>query len=69
VRTTATVHDTDVLRELDDGRRLAWRTYRDLLRDLHGEEYERVEGEAWQELQRELRRIERRRKTITRNTA
>lgn len=65
---TAIVHDADKLRELDDGERQAWQAYSNQLRDLTGEEYERVESESWEELQRELRRLERRRKTLTRNS-
>ena len=65
---TAIVHDTEKLRELDDGERQAWRSYSDQLRDLSGEEYERVESESWDELQRELRKLDRRRKTLTRNS-
>ena len=65
---TAIVHGADKLRELDDGERQAWQVYVDRLRDLSGEEYERVESDSWDELQRELRRLERRRKTLTANT-
>jgi cell division septum initiation protein DivIVA len=65
---TAIVHDADKLRELDDGERQAWKAYSDQLRDLTGVEYERVETESWNELQRELRQLERRRKTLTRNS-
>jgi hypothetical protein len=68
VSVTAIVHDPDKLRELDDGERQAWKAYMDQLRDLSGEEYERVEADIWDELQRELRRLERRRKTLTRNS-
>jgi rubrerythrin len=65
---TATVHDADKLRELDDGERQAWQTYSQRLRDLTGEEYERVETESWDELQRQLRQLERRRRTLTGNS-
>jgi hypothetical protein len=64
----ATLHDADKLRELDDGERQAWQSYRHRLRDLTGEEYERVELESWAELQRELRQLARRRRTLTVNT-
>lgn len=64
----AIAFDADRLRELDAGMEQAWNAYRDRLRDLSGEEYERVEAESWEELQRELRRIERRRKTLTQNS-
>ena len=65
---TAIVHDAEKLRELDDGERQAWQTYGDQLRGLTGDEYERVETESWNELQRELRRLDRRRKTISQNS-
>jgi hypothetical protein len=65
---TAIVHDADKLRELDDGERQAWKAYSDQLRNLTGPEYERVESQSWDELQRELRRLERQRKTLTRNS-
>jgi hypothetical protein len=68
VSVTAIVHDPDKFRELDDGTRRAWQTYSEQLREIPQEEYERVEHESWEELQRELRRIERRRKTLTRNS-
>ena len=64
---TAIVHGTDKLRELDDGERQAWRAYIAQLRDLSGEEYERAETDSWEELQRELRRLERQRETLTRS--
>lgn len=62
------VHDADKLRELDDGERLAWQTYSSRLRDLTGEEYERMESESWAELQRQLRQLERRRRTLTQSS-
>ena len=61
---TTIAFDVDRLRELDAGTQEAWRSYRESLRDLSGEEYKRVEVESWDELQRELRRIARRRKTL-----
>lgn len=65
---TATVHDADKLRELDDGEKQAWQDYRHRLQDLDGEEYERMESESWAELQRQLRQLERRRRTLTGNS-
>jgi hypothetical protein len=65
---TAIVHDPDKLRELDDGKRQAWQAYTEGLRGLSGEDYESAERDSWDELQRELRRLERRRKTLTRNS-
>jgi cell division septum initiation protein DivIVA len=64
---TALVHDTDKLREIDDGKRQAWSAYSERLRDLVGEEYAEAESESWDELQRELRRLERRARTLIRN--
>ena len=60
-----TVPDLDKLRELDEGTRRAWMSYNARLRDLAGDEYERVESDSWTELQRELRRLERRRASLT----
>jgi hypothetical protein len=64
---TATAPDLDKLRELDEGTRRAWIAYTERVRDLAGDEYERVEGDSWTELQRELRRLERRRASLTHN--
>jgi hypothetical protein len=62
---TATVPDTDRLRELEEDTRHAWSAYSDRLRELSGEEYERVELESWIELQNELQRLEREREVLT----
>ena len=56
--------DTERLRELEADTRQAWSTYSDRLRELTGEEYERVESESWTELQAELERLERRRERL-----
>jgi rubrerythrin len=61
----AMVYDGD---RLDDGERQAWQTYSRRLRNLSGEEYERVESESWAELQRQLRQLERRRRTLTQSS-
>jgi hypothetical protein len=61
---TTTAPDLAQLRELDEGTRRAWTAYNERLRDLDGEEYERVEAQSWTELQGELRRLERRRATL-----
>lgn len=61
----AIIHDADKLRELDAVERQAWQAYSQRLRDLTGEEYERAESDSWAELQRELRQLARRRKTLT----
>ena len=65
---TTTAPDRDKLRELDEGTRRAWTAYNERLRDLAGDEYERVESDSWSELQRELRRLERRRASLTQNS-
>ncbi len=57
--------DAEKLRELDDDTTRAWAVYREALRELTGEEYERAEDESWTELQRELRRLDRQRRTLT----
>jgi hypothetical protein len=66
---TATAPDTERLQELEADTRLAWSTYSDRLRDLSGDEYERVEPESWTELQAELRRLEREREALTARAA
>jgi hypothetical protein len=53
-----------MLRELDDDTRRAWAAYSERLRELTGEEYERAERESWAKLQSELRRVERRRRSL-----
>ncbi|MFZ0043097.1 MAG: hypothetical protein WAK93_17445 [Solirubrobacteraceae bacterium] len=62
---TAVAPHIKSLRELDADTRQAWSTYNDRLRELSGEEYERLEAESWDELQVELRRLERRREELT----
>jgi hypothetical protein len=61
---TATAPDTERLLELEADTRLAWSTYSDRLRELNGDEYERVESESWMELQAELQRLEREREEL-----
>jgi hypothetical protein len=61
---TATAPDTERLRELEADTRLAWSAYSDRLRELSGDEYERVESESWTELQAELQRLEREREEL-----
>jgi hypothetical protein len=56
--------DTDNLHELEADTALAWSNYSGRLRDLSGDEYERVESESWDELQTELRRLDRRRERL-----
>jgi hypothetical protein len=62
---TTIAPDTEKLRELDDETRRAWNEYYDSVQDLTGEEYEQVELDAWDALQDELRRIERRRSLLS----
>jgi hypothetical protein len=52
------------LRELEEDTRHAWLQYSERLRELSGEEYERVESESWKELQTELRRVDERREQL-----
>ena len=61
---TATAPDTERLRELEADTRTAWSAYSDRLRELTGDEYERVESESWTELQAELQRLEREREEL-----
>jgi hypothetical protein len=61
---TATAPDTERLQELEADTRLAWSAYSDRLRELNGDEYERVESESWMELQAELQRLEREREEL-----
>ncbi|HUA43715.1 MAG TPA: hypothetical protein VMA77_00720 [Solirubrobacteraceae bacterium] len=65
---TTTAPDLDKLRELEDFTRRAWMIYNESVRDLEGDEYERVESDSWTELQRELRRLERRKASLTQNS-
>jgi hypothetical protein len=64
---TTSAPDTERLRELDARTRRAWAAYSRRLRDLSGQEYERVEGESWDELQAELQRLDRRRRALQRS--
>lgn len=61
---TALAPDSEKLRELDDDTRRAWNAYSERLRELTGDEYEHAEHESWAKLQTELRRLERRRRTL-----
>jgi hypothetical protein len=63
---TAIAPDTDKLRELDDQERRAWSAYSERLRDVSGSDYERAEPDRWEELQRELRGVHRRRRSLER---
>jgi hypothetical protein len=66
---TTIAPDAEKLREIDEDTRRAWSTYSEQLRELSGEDYERTEGECWTTLQSELRRLERRRRLLTNQTA
>jgi len=61
---TTIAYRTDELNQLEDDERRAWRSRREALRELTGEEYERAEHESWEQLQGELRRLERRRRSL-----
>ena len=61
---TAIAPDSDKLRQLDADTRRAWNAYSERLRELTGEEYELAERESWTKLQTELRRVERRRRSL-----
>jgi hypothetical protein len=61
---TSIAPDTELLQELDAETRQAWIAYSDRLRELSGDEYERVETESWEELQVELRRLEDQRESL-----
>ncbi len=61
---TTIAYRTDQLNQLEDDERRAWITYRETLRELTGEEYERMERESWEQLQEELRQLERRRRSL-----
>jgi hypothetical protein len=50
---------TDLERVQAEQTRVAWEQYRQSLRGLEGAEYEEAERASWDELRRELRRIER----------
>jgi hypothetical protein len=66
---TTIARNADRLRELDAGTRRAWSAYREKLSELTGEEYDAAEQESWGELQLELRRLERRRQSLSRPAA
>ena len=55
----------DKTREIDADMKRAWSAYSERLRDLSGEEYERAEEDSWSELQGELRRLDRQRRTLS----
>ena len=58
---TSTLPEAEILRELEEDTRQAWEHYREPLRELTGDAYERAEAESWEQLQSELQRLERRR--------
>jgi hypothetical protein len=61
---TSIAADDERLRELDADMRRAWGEYSERLRELTGEEYERVEHECWEQLQAELHELERERAAL-----
>jgi hypothetical protein len=64
---TTIAADKEKLRELDADMRRAWGEYTERVRDLAGEEYERVEHESWEQLQHELTELEHRRRSLERS--
>lgn len=56
--------DTEKLRELAEDTTRAWADYRERTHELTGEAYDETELEAWNELQIELGRLERRRRLM-----
>ncbi len=66
---SAITQDADPLSDLEAGTAQAWRAYSERIRGLSGDDYERAERQSWAELQRELRRLERRRKLLSRAPA
>ncbi len=56
--------DVEQLQELDAETRQAWSSYSERLREVNGDEYERLEPEFWEELQAELRRLESQRESL-----
>ena len=66
---TSIAPDTDQLQELDAEIRQAWAAYTERLRELSGDEYERIESESWDELQTELRRLETARESLAASTS
>jgi hypothetical protein len=61
--------DVAQLQELDAETQHAWSSYSERLREVSGDEYERLEPEFWDELQAELRRLESERESlVTRDT-
>jgi hypothetical protein len=61
---TTIAANNDELRELDADTRRAWGEYSDRVRDLTGEDYERAEHDSWEQLQKELDVLERRRASL-----
>ncbi len=61
---TTIAPDNDKLRELDEQERSAWSSYSERLRDLSGSDYEFAEPHCWEELQQELRGVDRRRRSL-----
>lgn len=62
---TPVVPEAELLQEIDAETRLAWSAYIERVRQLTGDEYERVEPESWDELQAELRRLDGERESLT----
>jgi hypothetical protein len=61
---STTAFSAEKLQELEDRERQAWSEYSERIRELTGDEYEHAEHESWEQLQRELRSVERRRSSL-----
>ena len=61
---TAIAPDSEKHRQLDDDTCQAWNDYSERLRELSGDASERAEHESWTKLQSDLRRVERRRRSL-----
>jgi hypothetical protein len=61
---TTVAHDAEEARELDADTRRAWNAYSERLRELTGDAYDLAEQESWTKLQVDLRRLDRRRRTL-----
>jgi hypothetical protein len=63
---TTIAADDERLRELDADTSRAWVEYSGRLRDLTGAAYDQAEHESWEQLQAELRELERERAELVR---
>jgi hypothetical protein len=61
---TAVAPNADKAQDIEADTQRAWKAYSERTRGLTGDDYERAEQESWATLQGELRRLERRRRTL-----